>query len=173
MSTFIEAIEPLPNGIQIGMRIPVVLLGLAGLVLALVAARRLGGLAAALGAAGAAALAVDQIVNILWVLQISSLNNNSDTTVDDFNSVNNIFLVVDLILVAAGLLLLTLAFLVRRPAERASPAAAAPPAYGAPAFMPPATAPFGGQGTGQPGGYPPPGPNPQPGPPGYPPPTNW
>jgi hypothetical protein len=173
MSTFIEAIDPLPNGVQIGMRIPVVLLGLLGLVLALVAARRLGGLAAALGAAGAAALAVDQIVNIWWVLQISSLNDNSDTTVDDYNKVNNIFLVVDLILVAAGLLLLLLAFLVRRPAERgAAPATAAPP-YGTPAYMPPAAAQFGGPGAGQPGGYPPPGSNPQPGPPGYPPPTNW
>ena len=184
----------LSSGVQIALRTPAVLLGIAGVVLALVAVRRLGGLATTFAAVGSALIAADQIVNIAWVLVLTDMGHDSETPANDYNSVTNAFTVADAILLTIGAGLLIFAFFVRRPADRGPRPAFPPPGFTQAGFTQPGfTQPgFTQPGFAQPGfaqpGYPPPagfpppgygqppGPGEQPGPvqlPNDPPPPNW
>jgi hypothetical protein len=122
------AAAPFTNGVQIGLRIPVVLLGILGLVLILTAARRIGVGAVILGAIGSVLVVLDQIVNIAWVLTTSSMVLETDSAVGDFNQVNNLFTLADVVLITSAAGLLVFAVFVRRPADRSGQA---------PAFVPP------------------------------------
>src|SRR5438128_2394946 len=119
-------VAPLPDGLQTALRLPVVLIGLAGIVLALVLARRNGAISAVFGALGGALLAVDQIVNIWWVLHMSALARSAASN-DDFTISNNLFTLADVVLITAAGAALVVAFAVRRRA--AAPAFPPPPAF--------------------------------------------
>ncbi len=113
----IEAAEPLSNGVQVGLRIPVILIGLAGVVLMLIFMKRLGVVAALLGALGSFLIAVDQIINIVWVVHTTSLATSEDFDAEHFNSVTNIYTFTDVALITIGTALVVLAIVVRRPAS--------------------------------------------------------
>ena len=105
----IEAAEPLSNGVQVGLRIPVILIGLAGVVLMLIFMKRLGVVAALLGALGSFLIAVDQIINIVWVVHTTSLATSEDFDAEHFNSVTNIYTFTDVALITIGTALVVLA----------------------------------------------------------------
>src|SRR5438270_607132 len=142
----VDAVAPLSNGVQVGLRIPVVLVGLFGVVFVLVIMRRVGPVAAVLGALGSLFIAGDQIMNIVWVLHVSSLAKESDFNADQFNSVNNAYTIADAMLITIGAALVVVAIVVRRPG--AGPAQAGFPGGFAPAQGYQAPAPYPG--------YPPP-----------------
>lgn len=133
MSTTTTAIDVLPDAVQVALRVPVILIGLAGVVLALVSARRLGVKATVFAVLGSGLLALDQISNIAWSLVLSAMAKDTSTTSDDFNGVTNLFTILDVVLVTIGLGFVVVALLVRRPADRKAPASV-PPSFAAPGF---------------------------------------
>jgi hypothetical protein len=144
MST--DHVVPLSDAVQTALRIPVILIGLVGMVLALVLVRRNGALSAVFGALGGALLAADQAVNIWWVLALS----NSTASPDDFTTETNMFTIADVVLITLAGAALVVAFAARKAAGPPRPAFAGP----MPGFPP------------QPLGFPPPpqaGPFPPPG----------
>ena len=90
-----STVEPLSVGVQIGLRVPVILVALAGVLLALLIMRRLGALAGILAAAGSLLIAADQAANIVWILHLRSMTSGGDLDIDTFNSVNNAYVVAD------------------------------------------------------------------------------
>lgn len=114
-----EAVEPFSNSVQIGLRVPVIVIALAGVVLALVLLRRIGAPAAILGALGSLVVAVDQIVNIAWVLHLSSLADVDGFDADGYNTTNNAYTVADPLLITLGVALLIAAVVTKRPAAGA------------------------------------------------------
>ena len=150
MST--DHVVPLSDAVQTALRIPVVLIGLVGMVLALVLVRRNGALSAVFGALGGALLAADQAVNIWWVLALS----NSTASPDDFATETNMFTIADVVLITLAGAALVVAFAARKAAGPPRPAFAGP----TPGFPP--------QPVGfppQPVGFPPPPPQAAPFPP--------
>jgi hypothetical protein len=156
MLTTTLAVEPLSEGVEIGMRVPGILLALVGVVLALVAGRRLGAMAASFGAIGSGILMAAQITDIVWILILRAMAKDTNVKVDDYVSVSNLFSILYVVLATIGLAFLVFAFFVRRPADRkalpgylsgefATPGF--PPAGSQPGFGPPA------QGFGPPPGY--------------------
>jgi hypothetical protein len=117
MSSTVVALAPLSDGVQIGLRVPVILLGLLGLVLALVKARRLGVAATAFAVVGTAMLTIGQVVDGWWALRISSMIREGASE-DDFNLINNLFTAADVILVTMAAAFLVMAILIRRPHEQ-------------------------------------------------------
>ncbi|MEV4514028.1 hypothetical protein AB0K00_34345 [Dactylosporangium sp. NPDC049525] len=115
-----ETVEPFSNGIQIGLRVPVILFALAGVVLALVLIRRLGALAGILGALGGLFVAADQVVNVAWVLQLTSMANG-DFDPDEYTTVNNAYTVADPIVITIGVALLVGALAAAALRKRADP----------------------------------------------------
>jgi hypothetical protein len=104
-----ETVEPFSDSVQVGMRLPAVLVALAGVVLALVLIRRFGVLAGILGALGSLFSAADQVVNIAWFLHMTQLwNTHADA--DSYNSVDNAYFVADVVLATLGVALLIGAF---------------------------------------------------------------
>jgi hypothetical protein len=165
---------PLSNGVQTGIRVPVILIALAGVVLALVGIRRLGVGAAVLGALGSLFIAVDQIVTIVWVLHLSSIAKNTDSDIDTLNTANNAYTIADAVLITIGAALVVAALVVRRGAPQATVPPfppqpyAAPPPYGPPQpyaapspYGSPQQLPYGGPPTPPPPGMPPQGMPPQ------------
>jgi hypothetical protein len=153
----VEAVAPLSNGVQVGLRIPVVLIGLFGVVFVLVSMRKVGPVAGVLGALGSLFIAGDQLVNIVWVLHLSSISKEANFDADHFTTVNNLYTITDAVLITIGAALLVVAIVVRRPG--AGPAQPGFPGQ------------FGGP--GQPGQFAPPqapgsGAAPYPAQPGYP-----
>jgi hypothetical protein len=135
MSTNLAEVAPLSDSVQMVLRIPVILLTLAGLVLALVLARRFGVLSAVLAATGSAVVAADQIVNVAWAYTNTALSHDTGTNFDKVVSTNNLFTVVDAVLITIGIGLLVFAYVVRRPVHQAPPAyPAPPPAYPTPGY---------------------------------------
>jgi hypothetical protein len=122
-----EAVGMLPNGAQIGLRIPLLLLGIVGLVLALNGSRRLGSRGAMLAAAGSAAFALDAILDIIWIALTSRIYTSPSV-----GTFLDLFTVLDVVLIGVAMALLIAAFSVRRPGDAASPAPGAPqvPNYG-------------------------------------------
>jgi len=114
----IDTVEPLSNGVQIGIRVPALLIALAGMVLVLVAMRRTGVLATMLGAAGCLFLALDQLVIIVWVLQVSSLSTGSNVDADQLTAVANLYTLVDAAMITVGVTLVVAALVVPRPPTR-------------------------------------------------------
>jgi hypothetical protein len=106
----------LGTAVQIGIRIPVILVALAGVVLALVMMRRLGTLAAVLGAGASFFIAVNQLMAIVWVLHLSSLARDPDAKADDFTTVGNVYTMIDAVLITVAAVLLVVTFLARKPA---------------------------------------------------------
>src|SRR5256885_8749828 len=149
MSTNPAAIQPLSDSTQLGLRLPVILLALAGVVLALVFIRRYGALSAILGAIGSAVVAVDQIVNVVWVYTTTAQSNKEGVSADTVILTQNRFAILDAVLITIGVAVLLAGFVVRRRAV----AGALPPWLGPPGFPPP-----GPQGfpPGPPSGFPPP-----------------
>src|SRR4051794_8209416 len=105
----VDAVAPLSNSVQVGLRVPVILLALAGVVLILVAMRKIGPVAGVLGALGSLFIAIDQTVNILWVLHISVLADADDISSDSVASANNLYTIADAVLVTIGAALLVTA----------------------------------------------------------------
>jgi hypothetical protein len=143
----IDAVGPLSNGVQVGLRIPVVLIGLVGVVLVLVSMRKVGPVAGVLGALGSLFIAGDQLLNIVWVLHLSSISKEADFDADHFNSVNNLYTIADAVLITIGAVLVVVAIVVRRPGARPAqpgfPGQFGPPqTYQAPV---PGAAPYPGQ----------------------------
>jgi hypothetical protein len=103
--------EPLSTNAQIGLKVPLLLVALAGVVVALVNLRRLGVPAAVLAAAGGAMFALDQAINIAFAEALSRRN-----AVDLINRFFNTFTLLDFALLLSGTVLLIAAVLVRRPA---------------------------------------------------------
>lgn len=126
------ATQPLSDAVQTGIRLPVILIALAGVVLALVMMRRLGVVAGILGALGSLFVAIDQTVNIAWVLHVSSLAERSDVNPDDVTSLSNVYTILDAVLITIAAALLVATFLTRRSGQPATavtvPAQAAYPA---------------------------------------------
>jgi hypothetical protein len=139
----LEAAQPLSEGVQIGIRLPVILVALAGVVLALVMMRRIGVAAGILGAAGSLFFAVDQLVNIVWVLHIASLVKSSDTSADEITTVSNTYTLADCALMTIGVILVVASFAFRRsappPAAPAGQFPANPYATPQPPTFPPAS----------------------------------
>jgi hypothetical protein len=121
MSTTVLAVEPLSEGVEIGMRVPSILLALVGVVLALVAGRRLGAMAAAFAAIGSGIVGGAQVVDVVWILIVRAMAKDTNTKVDDYVSVGNLFTVIYAALLTVGLAFLVFAFFVRRPADRKGP----------------------------------------------------
>jgi hypothetical protein len=116
-----SAVEPLSVGVQIGLRVPVILLALAGVLIALLMIKRLGPVAGILAAAGSLLIAADQAANIAWILHLRSMTSGGDLDIDTFNTVNNAYLVADAVLITIGVALVVASFAVRRPAVPALP----------------------------------------------------
>jgi hypothetical protein len=155
MSTNLAAVEPLSTGVQTALRIPVILFALAGIVLALVFARRLGIAAAVLTAIGSAVVTADQVLNVLWAYTTNAQSKETDITADKIIGTQNTFAVIDAVLITIGIGLLVVGLAVHRrtPGAPSAPGYAAPsypPAYAAPGYGPPPP------GYGPPQGYPPP-----------------
>jgi hypothetical protein len=174
MSTATLAIGPMSDGVQIGIRVPIILLALAGVVLALVAGRRLGILAAIFAAIGSGLLAGAEIVDVAWVLLVSAMAKDSRTTVEDYNAAGNAFTVVYVLVLTIAAAFLVFAFFVKRPADRKALPSYVPGNLAAPGFPPvgyqqpvPDFAPPPAYGAAQ-GFGPHPGYGQQPGYPGYP-----
>ncbi|MFI5916693.1 hypothetical protein [Dactylosporangium sp. NPDC051541] len=139
-----STVEPLSVGVQIGLRVPVILIALAGVLLALLMLRRLGALSGILAAAGSLLIAADQAANVLWILHVRSITSGGDLDIDTFNTVNNAYAVADAVLITIGVALVVASLLVRRSAADGSPAGlgagaapapwspAPPPAWGPP-----------------------------------------
>jgi hypothetical protein len=157
MSTNLAAVQPLSDSTQLGLRIPVILFALAGMVLALVFMRRLGVLSAVLAAAGIGFVLVDQVVNVVWAYTTSAQAKESGDNFEKIITTQNRFMIADAALITIGVALLVVALAVHRRVP-ASPG----PAYAAPSYPPPSYAPQGY-------GPPPPG-YPAPPPSGFPPP---
>ena len=119
-----SAAQPLSDGVQIGIRIPVILVAVAGVVLALVMIRRVGVAAGILGAAGSLFIGIDQLVNVVWVLHIASLVKSSSSSADEITTLSNTYTLVDCALVTLGVALVVASFAFRKSA----PAPAAPAA---------------------------------------------
>jgi hypothetical protein len=136
MSTTTLAIGPMSEGVQIGIRVPVILLALAGVVLALVAGRRLGVLAALFAAIGSGLLAVAEIVDVAWVLVVSAMAKDSRTTVDDYNAAGNLFTAVYVLVLTIAVAFLVFAFFVKRPADRRALPSYVPGNLATPGFPP-------------------------------------
>jgi hypothetical protein len=160
MSITPVAVDVLPDSVQISLRVPVMLLALAGVVLALVAGRRLGALAAVFGAIGSGLLLVDQIVDATWVPVLNALAKDANSTPDEYATTTNLYTVADIALITIGAAFLVFAFFVRRPADRK-----AAPGYLTGSFATPGFPPAGQQ---QPAGFVPPGQGYAPPAPGYP-----
>src|SRR5256885_1942535 len=119
MSTNPAAIQPLSDSTQLGLRLPVILLALVGVVLALVFIRRYGALSAILGALGSAVVAVDQILNVIWVYTTTAQSKQEGISADTVVSTQNGFAILDAVLITIGVAVLLAGFLVRRrPAPR-------------------------------------------------------
>ncbi|WP_327004178.1 hypothetical protein OHA72_55585 [Dactylosporangium sp. NBC_01737] len=119
-----ETVEPFSNGVEVGLRLPVILVALAGVVLALVLIRRLGALAGLLGAAGGLLIAADQVVNIAWVLHLTAMANGDDYDADTYVTAGNAYTIADVVLVTLGVALLigaVVAAALRKPAATAHP----------------------------------------------------
>ncbi|GAA0735526.1 hypothetical protein Drose_19585 [Dactylosporangium roseum] len=112
-----DAVTPLSDATLIGLRVPVVLLTLAGAVLALVLIRRLGLFTSLVGASGCLFIAADQVVNVVWPLHVTGLAEDGAYEADDMISLTNIYTITDAALITAGVALVVLALLVRRPAR--------------------------------------------------------
>jgi hypothetical protein len=154
MSTNLAEVTPLSTGTQTALHIPVILFALAGAVLALVFMRRLGIAAAVLIAMGSAGVALDQILNVVWVYTTSAQAKEPDITTSKIISTQNTFAVVDAVVITIGIALIVVGLAV----HRRVPGPVAAPAYGASPYPPPA---YGAPGYGPPPGYPTP-PSPQP-----------
>jgi hypothetical protein len=122
-----SSVEPLSVGVQIGLRVPVILVALAGVLLALLMMRRLGALGGVLAAAGSLLIAADQAANIVWLLHLRSMTSGGDLDIDTFNSVNNAYLVADAVLITIGVALVVASFALRRPPADASAGAGPAP----------------------------------------------
>ncbi len=118
MPTTTLAVDAFSEGVQAGLRVPAILLGLVGVVLAIVAGRRLGAMAAIFGAVGSGLLTLDQISGLVWSHVVSAMINDTRSKQEDLNAVSNLFTVVDVLLTTVGLAFLVFAFFVRRPADR-------------------------------------------------------
>src|SRR5690349_13999316 len=116
----IEAAGPLSNGVQVGLRVPAILIGLVGVVLILIFMRRLGTGAALLGAAGSFLLAADQGLGIAWILHNSSMTSSSNFDEQHFYTINNVYTYVDVALMTIGIALVVIAIVVRRPGQPAA-----------------------------------------------------
>ncbi|GIH12793.1 hypothetical protein [Rugosimonospora africana] len=141
-----EAVGLLPTGAQIVLRVPLVLLGIAGLVLAVISRPRLGGRAAILGAMGGAAFALDAILNIIWIAMSEHIyRSESTSTVAAWLDFYN---VTDVVLLAAAMTLLAVAFTGRGPGGEPRPLLGAPAGPGGYTGYPPPPPPY--QPTAQP-----------------------
>jgi hypothetical protein len=112
------AVDAFSEGVQTGLRVPAILLGLVGVVLAIVAGRRLGVLAAIFGAIGSGLLALDQVSGLVWVMTLRAMVEERDARPDDIAAASNLCTVIDVLLTTIGLAFLVFAFFVRRPADR-------------------------------------------------------
>ncbi|WP_432968597.1 hypothetical protein [Dactylosporangium sp. CA-233914] len=121
-----SSVEPLSVGMQVGLRVPVILIGLAGVLMALLLVRRLGALSGILAAAGSLLIAADQAANIAWVLHVRSLTSGGDLDIDTFNTVSNAYLVADAMLITIGVALVVVSLLVRKPSSPGAAVAAGP-----------------------------------------------
>jgi hypothetical protein len=139
----IAEVAPLSDGVQTALRLPVILIALAGIVLALVFAKRNGVISAVFGVLGSALLAADQVVNIWWVLYMSALARSAAPD-ESFTTANNLFTLGDVVLVTAAGAALVVAFTARRRAAVPAPAFPPPvPAFAPPpAFSPPPPGPY-------------------------------
>ncbi len=99
---------------QIGLRIPVILIALFGVVFALVTMRRLGIATGVLVALGSLFIAVDQLLNILWVLDVTSTASEGNYDVDTLTSTNNLCTVADAALITIGAAFVVASVVVRR-----------------------------------------------------------
>ncbi|WP_433062438.1 hypothetical protein [Dactylosporangium sp. CS-033363] len=143
-----SSVEPLSIGLQIGLRVPVILVALAGALIALLMLRRLGALSGILAAGGSLLIAADQAANIAWVLHLRSMTSGGDLDIDSFNMVSNAYLIADAVLITIGVVLVVASFAVRRPASGPGFAVAGP--AGPVAFGGPGPAPQPGPGFGGP-----------------------
>ncbi|GAA3303137.1 hypothetical protein GCM10020218_100000 [Dactylosporangium vinaceum] len=115
-----STVEPLSVAVQIGLRVPVILIALAGVLLALLMMRRLGALAAILTAAGSLLIAADQAAQVVWVLHLRSMTSGGDLDIDTFNSVNNAYAVADAVMITIGVALVVASLLLRRSPDGAA-----------------------------------------------------
>jgi len=116
------AAEPLSISAQTIVRIPAIIVALVGVVLALVMMKRLGVFAAVLGAAGSLFIAIDQAVNIAWVLHLSS----TSTSGDKLTTLNNMYSILDPVVITIAAALIVGSFLTRR---KSGPPASTPPPF--------------------------------------------
>jgi hypothetical protein len=138
-----SSVEPLSIGLQIGLRVPVILVALAGALIALLMLRRLGALSGMLAAGGSLLIAADQAANIAWVLHLRSMTSGGDLDIDSYNMVANAYLIADAVLITIGVVLVVASFAVRRPSSGpafngagAVPAPGPVPGFGGPPFQP-------------------------------------
>ncbi|MEU7872391.1 hypothetical protein [Dactylosporangium sp. NPDC049140] len=124
-----SAVEPLSIGVQIGLRVPVILVALAGVLVALLMIKRLGALSGILAAGGSLLIAADQAATIAWVLHLRSMTSGGDLDIDTYNTVANAYLVADAVLITIGVGLVVASFLTHRPSP---PGPAAPPVFAPP-----------------------------------------
>jgi hypothetical protein len=111
-----DPVEPLSNGVQVGLRLPVILLALVGAVTVLVLVRRVGVAAAVLAGLGSLFIAADQVVNIAWVLHTNTLIKESDPDINGLNTLTKLYTFADVALITIGVALVIVAIVVRRPA---------------------------------------------------------
>ncbi len=151
-----QAVGLLPNGAQIALRVPLVLLGVLGLVLALSNSRRLGGRAAAFAAMGSGVFALDAVLNIVWIAMSTHIYRSASS----INGYFDFFTVTDVVLLAVAMTLLAVSFTGRAAGTEPTPLFGAPVApAGYPGYPPPAQpqSPYSppswpGQGPAQPAG---------------------
>ncbi|WP_432824487.1 hypothetical protein [Dactylosporangium sp. CA-092794] len=115
------AVEPLSWGVQIALRLPLLIIGLAGVLIALLSIRRLGVAAGLLTAAGSLMVAADMAVNVLWVLHLRTMSSDGDFDLDSLNAVNNAYLLGDAVLITVGVALLVAGLLARKRPEADAP----------------------------------------------------
>jgi hypothetical protein len=134
-----EAVGLLPNGAQIALEVPLILLGVLGLVLALSNSRRLGGRAAMSAALGSAAFALDAVLNIVWIAMSGRIGGSPSVY-----GWLDFFTVTNVVLLAVAMTLLAVSFTGRAASAEPAPLFGAPaapggyPGYRPPPYQPPA-----------------------------------
>ena len=116
-----SSVEPLSTTAQVVLRLPVALIAFAGALVALALIRRLGVLSGLLAAGASLLLAIDQAANAVWVWHLRSISSDEDLDIDTFNTVNNAYLLADVVLITITAALLVASFAVRRPAAPPAP----------------------------------------------------
>ncbi len=122
--------QPMSMAMQTLIRLPLLLVAVAGVVLFVMRRRQLGGAATALGVVGSSLWVIDAVLAQWWTRFLQnwpSYAMNHQKRASDIYHFSNLFEIVDFFLIALALALVLAAALVPRPTSQPAVYATAPP----------------------------------------------